>query len=178
MSIKNNTPKNFVIDVDGVMTDGQFHYSTEGKVMKIFGPDDADALSLIKDKLTIHFTSGDKRGFSITQKRIEDMGFPLDQVSTFDRVNWIKKKYNPAQTIYIGDGIYDILVFREVAYSIAPANAFYQTKKAANFVTNARGGEGAVAEACFHIAEKFFTPIDLLTFDFSSHQSGAWNNKK
>lgn len=178
MNPKKIIPKYFIIDVDGVMTDGQFHYSAEGKVMKIFGPDDADALSLIKDKLTIHFISGDKRGFVITQKRIEDMGFPVDQVSTFDRVNWIKDKYNLDQTIYIGDGIYDVMVFKAVAYSIAPASAFFQTKKAANFVTNARGGEGAVAEACFHIAEKFFTPIDLLNFDFSTHQSGAWSNKK
>ena len=78
----------------------------------------------------------------------------------------------------MGDGIYDVIVFKEVGYSIAPANSFIQTKKAADFVTKNRAAQGAVAEACFHIAEKFFTPIDLLTFDFSSHQSGAWNNKK
>ena len=106
------------------------------------------------------------------------MGFPLDQVSTFNRVNWIKEKYGLKNSIYMGDGIYDILVFKEIGYSIAPANAFFQTKKVANFVTNAKGAQGAVAEACFHLAEKFFTPIDLLTFDFSQHQSGVWNNQK
>jgi 3-deoxy-D-manno-octulosonate 8-phosphate phosphatase (KDO 8-P phosphatase) len=176
--MKKFIPKAFILDVDGVMTDGQFHYSTEGKVMKIFGPDDADALSLIKNNVKIHFISGDKRGFPITQKRIEDMGFPVDQVSTFDRVNWIRENYGLNNSIYMGDGIYDILVFKNVAYSIAPANGFIQTKAAANFVTKTAGAQGAVAEACFHIAEKFFTPIDLLTFDFSQHQSGAWSNKK
>ena len=39
--------KNFVIDVDGVMTDGQFYYTAEGKVMKVFGPNDHDALLLL-----------------------------------------------------------------------------------------------------------------------------------
>ena len=34
------TPKIFLIDVDGVMTNGQFAYTKEGKIMKIFGPDD------------------------------------------------------------------------------------------------------------------------------------------
>jgi len=169
--------KNFILDVDGVMTDGQFHYSAQGKVMKVFGPDDADALSLIKNYLHIHFVTGDKRGFSITQKRMEDMNFPLDLVSTFDRASWIKDRYHLSQTVYMGDGLYDILVFKQVKYSIAPANAFYQTRNFANFVTTSAGGSGAVAEACFHLAEKFFTPIDILNFDFSQHQSGSWTKK-
>jgi 3-deoxy-D-manno-octulosonate 8-phosphate phosphatase (KDO 8-P phosphatase) len=40
--------KIFIIDVDGVMTDGKFYYSDKGKVMKVFGADDNDALSLLK----------------------------------------------------------------------------------------------------------------------------------
>ena len=47
-SIKNFKPKNFIIDVDGVLTDGQFHYSLNGKMEKIFGPNDNDTLCLIK----------------------------------------------------------------------------------------------------------------------------------
>ena len=41
-------PKVFILDVDGVLTTGQFFYSEEGKIMKIFGPDDNDGLSLLK----------------------------------------------------------------------------------------------------------------------------------
>ena len=44
----NKKPKAFVLDVDGVMTDGRFYYNIEGKVIKIFGPDDHDALTLLK----------------------------------------------------------------------------------------------------------------------------------
>lgn len=168
------TPKNLILDVDGVFTDGKFHYSVDGKVMKVFGPEDADALSILKHKMYIHAISGDKRGFPITQKRIaEDMKLSLDLVSTFERLAWIKERFDPEETIYMGDGIYDPLVFKGVGYSIAPANSFYKTKEAADFVTNARGGEGAVAEACLHIMEKFFEPFDLsaLTFDKGS---GAW----
>ena len=36
--------KNLVIDVDGVMTDGKFYYSVDGKILKAFGADDHDAL--------------------------------------------------------------------------------------------------------------------------------------
>lgn len=159
--MKKLTPKNFIIDVDGVLTDGSFYYSARGKIMKMFGPDDNDALHLIKDIMVIHMVTGDKRGFAITKKRIDDMGFPLTLVSTFERAAWIAKNFNPAETIYMGDGIFDALVFDAVGYSLAPANAFLKTKESADFVTKSRGGEGAVAEACFYIMKKFFTPLDV-----------------
>lgn len=169
-------PKNFIVDVDGCLNTGQFLYSSRGKVFKIFGPDDADALEIIKSKIYVHLVSGDKRGFSITNKRAADMNCHLDLVSTFQRVKWIEKNFNLGETIYMGDGIYDALVFEKVAYSIAPANAFYLTKQKANFVTNARGGEGAVAEACLHIMEKFFEPFDLSKLELNS--SGVWKKLK
>jgi len=166
-------PEYLVLDVDGVFTDGKFMYTKDGKVMKTFGPEDNDALSLLKDKLYICAITGDKNGFEITKRRFEDMKIPLDLVSTFQRVEWIKEKFDLKKTIYMGDGIFDPLVFREVGYSIAPANAFYKTKFWADFVTNAKGGEGAVAEACCHILEKFFEPFDLFSYDFGAG-SGAW----
>lgn len=176
---KKKVIKNFILDVDGVFTDGKFYYTTEGKVMKQYGPEDNDALALLKDKLHIHTVSGDKRGFPITHKRIaEDMKIPLDMVSTFDRIAWIRERFDPEETIYMGDGIFDPLVFKEVAYSIAPANAFYKTKEQADFVTQARGGEGAVAEACLHILEKFFdAPFDVHALDFGEGV-GVWKKEK
>jgi len=41
-------PKVFILDVDGVMTTVHFLYSADGKVMKIFGADDNDGLSLLR----------------------------------------------------------------------------------------------------------------------------------
>ena len=43
--------KVFILDVDGVLTSGNFFYTHKGKVMKVFGPDDNDALSLLKPYL-------------------------------------------------------------------------------------------------------------------------------
>ena len=175
MKNKPMVPKNFILDVDGVFTDGTFYYTTEGKVMKKFGPEDNDALSLLEGKMHIHAISGDKRGFPITKKRIaDDMKLPLDMVSTFERVEWLKERFKLEETIYMGDGIFDPLVFKHVAYSIAPANAFVTTKKEADFVTEARGGEGAVAEAVLHILEVFFeTKFNIHDLDLSPG-SGAW----
>lgn len=169
-------PKYFVIDVDGVLTDGRFVYTVDGKVSKTFGPDDNDALGLLKKYMVIHMISGDKRGFPITKRRVaEDMKFPLDLVSTWERVEWIKERYNLEETIFMGDGIFDAMVFAKVAYAIAPANAFYTTKERADFVTNAGGGQGAVAEACLHIMAKFFEPFDPINPKIEN--MGVWQKK-
>ena len=46
-------PACFVLDVDGVMTNGQFFYTENGKYIKCFGPDDNDGLGLLKGYLDI-----------------------------------------------------------------------------------------------------------------------------
>ncbi len=169
-------PSCFILDVDGVMTTGQFFYTSDGKAMKIFGPDDYDALSLLSASLDIRFVTGDKKGFSISKKRIvDDMGFTLDLVSTIRRIEWIKELCEPSDVIYMGDGIFDHYVMKQVAYSIAPANADRIAKQYANYVTDRSGGDRAVAEACLHIMEKFFTPYNPHELPGSqSKLSGEW----
>ncbi len=173
-SNKRKQIKNFILDVDGVLTNGKYYYTTEGKVMKSFGPDDHDALLLLKPYINICMITGDKKGFNITKKRVViDMKFPLHEVSTFDRMKWISDNFNPEETIYMGDGIFDVKVFNNVAYSIAPNNAFYKTKEKADFVTYSCGGDSAVAEACIHIMDKFFKSADILNTKFRI-EGGEW----
>jgi 3-deoxy-D-manno-octulosonate 8-phosphate phosphatase (KDO 8-P phosphatase) len=151
-------PSVFILDVDGVLNTGKFFYSSEGKIYKEFGADDNDALALVSNLLEIRFISGDKRGFAINKKRIvDDMDYPLDLVSTFKRVDWIKERYDPQNVIYMGDGIFDYLVFKEVGYSICPASSDPYTTEFADFICNRAGGDRAVSEACRHILEKFFS---------------------
>jgi 3-deoxy-D-manno-octulosonate 8-phosphate phosphatase (KDO 8-P phosphatase) len=160
--VKHNIkPTVFILDVDGVMTTGQFLYTSEGKVMKVFGADDNDGLSLLKESLEIRFVTGDAKGFPISKKRIvDDMGFNLDIVSTIRRVEWIAERYPLEEVIYMGDGIFDHYVMQKVGYSIAPANSDKNAKSHSSFITERSGGDRAVAEASLHILEKFFTPYD------------------
>lgn len=154
-------PSVFILDVDGVLTDGGFYYSAEGKVLKKFGADDNDGLSLLRPYIQIIFVTGDKRGFEISKKRIvDDMHYTLELVSTIKRIDWIKERFNPAEVIYMGDGIFDHYVMKEVGYSISVNNGDVNAKTAANYVTKRDGGNRAVAEASLHILEKFFTKYD------------------
>ncbi|MBF0109789.1 MAG: HAD hydrolase family protein [Magnetococcales bacterium] len=151
----------FILDVDGVMTDGKFFYSRDGKIMKQFGPDDNDGLSLLKPYIEVCFVTGDRKGFEITKKRIQDdMHFPLHLVSTIRRVEWIAQRYALDQVIYMGDGIFDHYVMKKVAYAIATADADPLAIEHAHYVTRRTGGNRAVAEACLHVLEKFFEPYN------------------
>ena len=62
--------KNFVLDVDGVLTTGQFFYDQYGKKYKIFSVDDKDALSLLKKYIKISFITSDIKGLKISKKRV------------------------------------------------------------------------------------------------------------
>ena len=155
------SPTVFVLDVDGVLTTGHFFYTADGKIMKVFGPDDNDGLSLLEPYLEIRFVTGDRKGFGITKKRVvDDMKYPLDLVSTIKRIEWIEEYYPLENVIYMGDGIFDHYVMKKVGYAIAPANADSYAKKYAHYVTKRKGGDRAVAEACLHILDVFFHPYD------------------
>jgi 3-deoxy-D-manno-octulosonate 8-phosphate phosphatase (KDO 8-P phosphatase) len=174
---KKNTMSCFILDVDGVLSTGHFFYATGGKIMKIFGPDDNDGLSLLKSNIEIRFITGDKKGFEISKKRIvDDMGYALDLVSTVKRIDWIRDRYHVQDVIYMGDGIFDHYVMREVGYAIAPSNADKLAKQHAHYVTERSGGNRAVAEACLHIMDKFFTAYDPRELPSGQHKlSGEWS---
>jgi 3-deoxy-D-manno-octulosonate 8-phosphate phosphatase (KDO 8-P phosphatase) len=142
------------------MTTGQFYYTAEGKVAKLFGADDHDGLLLLKPHLTIQFITGDRKGFEISKKRIDDMKFPIELVSTVQRAKWIKERFDPKDVVYMGDGIFDAYVFPHVGYSICPKNGYPKTKDLADYVCICDGGDRAVADACVHLLARFFTPFD------------------
>jgi len=147
---------NFVIDVDGVMTTGQFLYSAKGKIYKIFGPHDSDGLKLIENKLNICFITADKRGFHISKKRIEDMNYSIELVNEKNRIDYFKKRFGFENTIFIGDGIFDAPILKRCKFGIAPKNARIEARRAADFITPSKSAEGAVCDACIVINKKFF----------------------
>lgn len=149
-------PEVFILDVDGVMTDGCFYYSENGKILKKFGADDSDALKFLSKYIKIEFITSDKRGFKITKKRIQDIGFKVTLIKQKKRIEWIKKKYLLKKVVFMADSFLDSLGLKLAGYSIAPKNADNFCKKNANYVTKRAGGDRAVSEACFHLLKKFF----------------------
>ena len=150
-------PKFLILDVDGVLTTGQFLYSENGKEYKVFGPHDNDGIKMIAGKLKIVFLTADKRGFKISKKRIvDDMKQKLVLVSEGDRLSYIENNYGLENVVYMGDGYFDACILKKCFYGIAPANARAEAKDAADYVTPSLSGEGAVLDACLHIIDRFF----------------------
>jgi 3-deoxy-D-manno-octulosonate 8-phosphate phosphatase (KDO 8-P phosphatase) len=152
----NKKIENLILDVDGVLTTGQFLYIKTGKYAKVFGPHDSDGIKMISKHIKVLAVTADRRGFAITKKRVRnDMKLPLSFVKEEERLEWMKNNFDLSKTVYMGDGIFDAFIFKYVKYSIAPNNAFYLAKEKADFVTRHNAGEGAVAEACMHLLDKF-----------------------
>lgn len=153
---KVNLPTHLILDVDGVMTTGNFIYSSRGKQFKIFGAHDSDGLKIIKKFIKILFITADRRGFAISRKRIsEDLGYKLKYVSAESRYNFVKK-IGFERVIYIGDGYFDKEILKKCKFGISPKNARIEAKKNSNFVTPSSSGQGAVLDACLKIKSKFF----------------------
>lgn len=143
-----------VLDVDGVLTDGTFLYDSTGKSHKRFGSEDSDALQELSRFVEIEFATADWRGIEISKARIErDMGYPLSLVPAKTRLRWIRERWEIENVIYMGDSFMDAEILKACFFGIAPNNASPLAKLHADFVTHANGGGGAVAEACFKIAE-------------------------
>lgn len=148
--------KNFILDVDGVLTTGHFLHDESGKKYKIFGPDDKDALLLLKKYIKISFITSDSKGFKISKKRVENMGFKLRYIESQKRFNWVQKNFDLKETIFMGDGLFDLKLIQNSYLSICPKNSISLIKKHAHHVVKSNGGERAVAEACIYILKKVF----------------------
>jgi len=135
-----------VCDVDGVLTDGKFHYSSAGKTHKVFGSHDADALKEDEFFDEVTFISADKRGFEISSKRIEDMGFNLHLKSSSERLELIRELKRTSRVVFVGDSFSDIPALKEATLSAAPRNAYPEARKMVDIRLNLNGGEGAIAE--------------------------------
>lgn len=136
-----------IFDVDGVLTDGSFYYSTEGKILKKFGPHDSEASSILSKSFEIRFISADQRGFQITSKRIKDMGFTLELVPASQRVPYIQNFQRIGKHVFfIADAPSDIPALMIADFSACPKNVFSKVKSSVDVVLEADGGRGVVAE--------------------------------
>tara|TARA_B100001248_G_scaffold250487_1_gene224615 strand:- start:9221 stop:9706 length:486 start_codon:yes stop_codon:yes gene_type:complete len=141
-----------VFDVDGVLSTGRFFYTKEGKYMKEFGPDDHDALKITAQFINIEFITADKKGFSISKKRIQDeMGFQLSLVSTDERLTWFQNKKKLSEVIYMADSFKDIPILKKVGFAMCPSNSDDYCKSVCSYISKNSGGNRAVSEACFYV---------------------------
>ncbi len=141
-----------ILDVDGVLTDGRLFYGSGGIEMKAFNAHDGYGIkSLQQQGISIAIVSG--RTSDIVEKRAHELGirFLYQNVAQKNKVlEELSKEsgIDPQHMVHVGDDLPDLALFQHVGLGIAVADARLEVRKSADFITKAKGGEGAVREVC------------------------------
>lgn len=140
------------LDVDGVLTDGRLYFDDHGKEMKAFSTRDGLGMkALQRFDIKVALISG--RQSRIVADRAAQLDIGLVYQGRDDKLNALGELMSETgmdeQAIcYAGDDWVDIPVLERVGLSVAPADAAPLVRERVHWVTNARGGRGAVREIC------------------------------
>ena len=144
--------KLLLLDVDGVMTDGRIIFDSNGVESKFFNVKDGHGIKMVQRAgIEIGIISG--RQSQVVSNRAAELGIAhvyqraLDKITPYlDLLD--KSGLDDSQVAFMGDDIIDIPVLRRVGFAAAPADAAEEVMPHVHFVTNSRGGWGAVREVC------------------------------
>ncbi len=139
-------------DIDGVFTDGRFYLSDDGVESKAFSTQDGYGIRRLLDAgIAVAVISG--RESAAVQQRMDELGVRhvvqgcADKIAAFDAIA-AELGITDDDCAYVGDDIPDLPLLRKAGTSIAVANAVAELHRECDFVTQARGGFGAVREVC------------------------------
>lgn len=147
-----------VLDVDGTLTDSKLYIDNNGVETKAFNVKDGMAIAqAIKNDLEIAIITG--RNSEIVKIRATELGIKEVYQGVKSKEEKIiqileRKDISLNETGYVGDDINDLKVMKMVGFSACPKDAVKQIKNIVNFVSQYKGGEGAVREILELILEK------------------------
>ena len=139
-----------VLDIDGVLTDGRIIYADSGELIKAFDVTDGTGIKYWHRLGKVSALISGRDSAAVT-KRADELGIERvsqgvkDKLPVFERL-LEELGRGAAQTAYVGDDLTDLPVMRAVGFSVAPAQARPEVRAAADYVTRAEGGRGAVRE--------------------------------
>ncbi len=143
-----------VLDVDGVLTSGQVFFGPDGKEsMKGFDIQDGFGLKLLQS-VGIECAVITGRHSKMVLGRCNELGITNVFTSVQDKKSALlelqqRVAFNPAIDLAVmGDDWPDLPIMQLAGLRIAPAQAHEAVRQAAHYVTQAKGGFGAVREAC------------------------------
>ena len=144
--------KLLILDVDGVMTDGRIIMDNDGRETKNFDVRDGHGLKILQ-RYGIRVAILTGRQSKVVEHRAKDLDIKDVYQKVFNKKDVFEKiiknhKLSPDEAVFIGDDIIDIPVLRRVGFSVAVADAADVVKKSVDYITNNKGGYGAVREIC------------------------------
>ena len=142
----------FAMDVDGVLTDGTVHISSDGSESKAFSILDGHGLRrLARAGVAVAWISGRTSG--ATTARAKELAIPHVIQGPVEKLTSLQELagrlgLGAAECAYMGDDEIDVAAMRWAGIAIAPPAAMPVARAAAHLVTERAGGHGAVREVC------------------------------
>ena len=147
--------KMLITDVDGVLTDGTITIGGDGTESKKFNLLDGHGIKMWhRAGLATAFISG--RDTSATSIRAEQLNINYvfqgckKKLPAFEEL-LEKAGLSENQVAYIGDDLLDLPLVKRAGLGVAVAGSTSELKDAADYVTTAQGGSGAVREVIEYI---------------------------
>ncbi len=137
-------------DVDGVLTDGRVVVDNQGIETKCFHIRDGMGIALWQ-KAGYRFGMVSLRSSQVVKIRAAELGVEIVRQGAGDKLAAAGEILEELglglkQLCYIGDDLPDLPVVRAAGLGVAVADAAAELRQAADYVTTAPGGAGAVRE--------------------------------
>jgi 3-deoxy-D-manno-octulosonate 8-phosphate phosphatase (KDO 8-P phosphatase) len=138
------------MDVDGVLTDGRIIIDSNGIETKNFDVQDGLGIMFLKEcGFKTAIISARESG--VVAYRAKDLKIDKVYVGVHPKLSAYKNmleefKVLDEEVCFIGDDLTDLSVLRRCGLAVAVANAVFEIKQIADYVTVRRGGQGAVRE--------------------------------
>lgn len=146
-----DTIRYFVMDVDGTLTDGKVYISSSGEAMKAFNIKDGCGIHdlLLPNGIVPVIITG--RESDIVSNRCKELGIKNVYQGVRDKTIKLHEIANDFSSVaYIGDDLNDLttmLTIKDAGGIIGcPSDAIAEVQKVANYVSQHKGGEGAVRD--------------------------------
>jgi 3-deoxy-D-manno-octulosonate 8-phosphate phosphatase (KDO 8-P phosphatase) len=139
-------------DVDGVMTDGGLYLSDSGEEFKRFNSLDGHGLKMLRASgVEVAIITG--RTSRCVAARAQDLGIAHVFQGALNKRETLlglldKLGLSRDAAAYMGDDVVDLTVMRHVGLSVSVPDAPRLVREHSDYVTQCRGGHGAVREAC------------------------------
>lgn len=142
--------KMLLLDVDGVLTNGNIFLGNNDIELKSFDIHDGFGIKMAQQGgIKVGIITG--RTSKAVIKRAKEL--QLDEIFQ-GQINKIrayhqiltKYKLKDNEVAYIGDDLFDLPILNHVGFSVAVANARDEVKTRVDYITRSPGGKGAVRE--------------------------------
>jgi 3-deoxy-D-manno-octulosonate 8-phosphate phosphatase (KDO 8-P phosphatase) len=144
--------KLLVMDVDGILTEGNLSFLADGSEIKSFNILDGLGIKLLMDSGVKTAIITGRQSNQVIQ-RAESLGINYIQQGREDKLTalqelWNSTGFTSSNTAYIGDDLPDLSAIKAAQLGVTVPNGHWLVKEIADHITSQSGGRGAVRELC------------------------------